>query len=497
MKEINKLSFKTMLITIGELPTAYIESMSYYEGLCYLVNYLCNSNTIIFYCKDDYLCNNVIPALNNNGQAVEELQEKYKELVTYVDTYFDNLDVQEEINNKLDEMAEQGDLAQIILDYLQMNGLLMFDTKADLKAAENLIEGSTCETLGNLLYNDGHTELYKIRALDPSDVIDDYELVALTNYTTAENDIVNINDDITDIEGNIGDLDNLDTTDKSSIVNAINESLDYADTKMSSYSNYKDQFYYYVDGTDGDDDNDGLTSATAFKTLDKFFSLLNTSSSDIRCHIQTAGTYKLSHAQVINSNIHIIGESGSRDDIIITTDEAEMVFYGGHINFKNITWDMPYNYFDNVLISLDNCKILQNLRAYGGGVEIKNSSINQVRLSWSKGVFQNIIIDDQDKTNNAIHLDSCSELTCFDNLTISALSNNSSYGVIGCWRGTLHLVGTIINNTNSGDYYNGIVGNHMIIDSTTTVINAFDSLGAHNNDLGHALVFTNSQNLPV
>ena len=35
-KNINLLDpFHKMLITIGNLPTAYIESMSYYEGLTY------------------------------------------------------------------------------------------------------------------------------------------------------------------------------------------------------------------------------------------------------------------------------------------------------------------------------------------------------------------------------------------------------------------------------------------------------------------------------
>ena len=77
--EVKFLSpFKRMCITIGNLPTAYIESMSYYEGLTFLVN---------------YLANNVIPAVNTNSEAVKELQEKYIELKNYVDNYFENLDV--------------------------------------------------------------------------------------------------------------------------------------------------------------------------------------------------------------------------------------------------------------------------------------------------------------------------------------------------------------------------------------------------------------------
>lgn len=81
------------------IPVAFDESMSYYETLCGLLYYL----------KEV-----VIPTVNNNADAVAELQGLYEELKTYVDNYFTNLDVQEEINNKLDQMVEDGTLAKII-----------------------------------------------------------------------------------------------------------------------------------------------------------------------------------------------------------------------------------------------------------------------------------------------------------------------------------------------------------------------------------------------
>ena len=78
--------FKRFCITLGEIPTSYLESMTYYETLVWLCNYL---NKIIE------------PSLKETQEIVTELQE-------FVLHYFDNLDVQEEINNKLDEMAEDG-----------------------------------------------------------------------------------------------------------------------------------------------------------------------------------------------------------------------------------------------------------------------------------------------------------------------------------------------------------------------------------------------------
>lgn len=161
--------FKRFCMTIGEIPTSYLESMTYYEMLLWFTNYLQNT---------------VIPAINNNGEAVTELQEKYIELKNYVDNYFDNLDIQTEIDNKLDEMAESGQLADIIAQYLEVNSVLGFDTKASLKAAENLVNGSIVRTLGTNTYNDGKGNFYKIRTVTTGDVIDDDNILALSEYPT-------------------------------------------------------------------------------------------------------------------------------------------------------------------------------------------------------------------------------------------------------------------------------------------------------------------------
>lgn len=100
MKTIKTISpFKKMIMTIGNLPTAFVESMTYYEALAW-------------FC--DFLQNTVIPTVNNNAEAVEELQGLFIELKNYVDNYFENTDFQNLVNNKLDEMASDGTLAEII-----------------------------------------------------------------------------------------------------------------------------------------------------------------------------------------------------------------------------------------------------------------------------------------------------------------------------------------------------------------------------------------------
>lgn len=86
------------------LPLVYDDSLSYYEVLCKLVAYL---NTTI----------QNVAALGGN---VEGLRDAYTQLQQFVNDYFDNLDVQQEINTKLDNMAETGALTTLIQPFIDI-----------------------------------------------------------------------------------------------------------------------------------------------------------------------------------------------------------------------------------------------------------------------------------------------------------------------------------------------------------------------------------------
>ena len=147
------------------IPLAFDESMSYYETLCGLL---------------DYLKNTIIPTVNNNADVIIEYEEKFIELKEFVDNYFDNLDVQEEINNKLDEMVEDGTMDALL--NTNLTGSL-----SDLNTTDN------------------------------------------SNLVSAINEV---NGKTSDNATNIGNLSNLDTTDKTNLVGAINEVND------NTYSNH-------------------------------------------------------------------------------------------------------------------------------------------------------------------------------------------------------------------------------------------------------------------
>lgn len=153
------------------VPMVFDNSLSYYEALCALWK---------------WMQDNLVDVINNNASVTEQYieydlhtRELFLELQNYVDTYFDNLDVQDEINNKLDAMAEAGTLQEIITSYIQANTAWCFNTVALMKSADNLIAGSYAQTLGYHSLNDGGNGLYKIRTITNSDVVDEAHLIAI------------------------------------------------------------------------------------------------------------------------------------------------------------------------------------------------------------------------------------------------------------------------------------------------------------------------------
>lgn len=100
LKPYNQLgSFKFWCQKV--LPLVYDDSLSYYELLCKVVDYL----------------NNVIENVDNLNDNINELLKTYEQLQNWVNHYFDTLDVQKEINNKLDEMASNGQLLNSLKPY--------------------------------------------------------------------------------------------------------------------------------------------------------------------------------------------------------------------------------------------------------------------------------------------------------------------------------------------------------------------------------------------
>ena len=86
------------------LPLVYDDSLSYYELLCKTVDYL----------------NKTMEDVDTLEGDVTNLHKAYEQLQDYVNNYFNTLDVQEEINNKLDLMANNGTLNILLQMHARM-----------------------------------------------------------------------------------------------------------------------------------------------------------------------------------------------------------------------------------------------------------------------------------------------------------------------------------------------------------------------------------------
>lgn len=130
----------------ANVPMVFDDSLSYYEALCALWKYV----------------QDCVDVINNNATLEEEYIAKFEELKTFVDTYFDNLDVQEEINNKLDEMADDGTLQELVNNAIQLgygSVKYIFPSKTYYTNYYCLLQGYGKNILSDCGQASGYTEL--------------------------------------------------------------------------------------------------------------------------------------------------------------------------------------------------------------------------------------------------------------------------------------------------------------------------------------------------
>ena len=104
-------------------------------------------------CKVVEYLNIVITATNENSAQVEVLTNAFNNLKNYVEHYFENLDVQEEINKKLDQMAEDGTLGELIGRYIdplieeQNENIALFENNVTntVENYQNSVNGTIAE----------------------------------------------------------------------------------------------------------------------------------------------------------------------------------------------------------------------------------------------------------------------------------------------------------------------------------------------------------------
>ena len=150
------------------------DALTDYQLICKVVEYL---NKVIT--SQNEVVSELESFETNITNNFDKLEGLFVELKSYVDNYFNNLDVQAEINNKLDDMVEDGTLQEIITAYINSSALWMFDSVADMVSATNLVNGSYARTLGYHGKDDGGGATYIIREIQDGESADGGLLIDL------------------------------------------------------------------------------------------------------------------------------------------------------------------------------------------------------------------------------------------------------------------------------------------------------------------------------
>ena len=338
MKKLEYLpKFIHTCMTIGEIPTSYKLSLTCEEQL-------------MWFCK--FLQEEVIPVVNNNSEAVQELQ-------TYVANFFDNLDVTEEVSDKLDQMAEDGTLEAIMVEYLNVKAILCFSSVANMKSATNVIEGSFLQTYGFYNIGDGGNAKYYVRQITNEDTVDDITIVGLTNFPTLIAELIIENEINVKQFGCKGD-------------NTTNDGANLQ--KAFSFANTLHKNIYFPQGQ-------YLTQSKLYISSDL---QINGGNSEII-------SSTLDETFVVQTNAKVTVK-----DIKITTNSG-IAFHINNTNVDNVI-------LDNVTINSEGYGFLLNYNtANGSNLKIVNSNITgkadgiELNLTNESDIFNTIII-----SNNVI-----------------------------------------------------------------------------------------------
>lgn len=184
------------------------------------------------FCKIGKEINKIRESENTVGTQVEDLTNAFISLQDYINNYFENLDVQDEINNKLDEMVKDGTLQTILNNSIGL--IQLIDTVADL-ISSTVYTGQTIETKGYYSIDDGGKAKYRI-VTTSNYSIDGSFAIQLNNGLIAEliieNDTVNF----------------LQLGAKRQDSDGLYDNKQYIDRYIANKNNYKSMLKLYIPG---------------------------------------------------------------------------------------------------------------------------------------------------------------------------------------------------------------------------------------------------------
>lgn len=224
INKINPLNpFGRMCVSLGMIPSSYKESLTYEEQLLWLFNYLDKT---------------LIPKINEQDETINGVIDLFNQLRDYVDNYFENLDVQDEINHKLDEMVEDGTFDVIFAQLDAKIGDITSLTTTDKSSIVNAV---------NEIDSDTDTNTSAIGTLSNLTTTAKTDLVSAINEVDGNTDTNASN--ISTNSSAIGTLSNLTTTAKTDLVSSNNEIVSRSTTAISKLGIINDIDYDSVNPT--------------------------------------------------------------------------------------------------------------------------------------------------------------------------------------------------------------------------------------------------------
>ena len=364
----------------------------------------------------DYL-NQVIENNNTQNESITNLYNAFVKLKDYVDNYFENLDVQEEINNKLEEMVETGELQEIIAEFLNSKAIFAFDTITEMKESTNLISGSYVRTNGYYAINDGGGAYYSITDTEPESY---YETLESGLYAQ----MIFINESITVKQfGAYGDNSHDDTS-------AFNTALSIGKKLIVPKSTYLVDYLNIVDNSTIDGCDSIINTAIPSTNLNKIGSNVILKNITIN---STNTNREWNRVDITNQNNIIIDNckfSGFRQ-ITESGPNVWALYFKNSTNIRvtNILFDN--NSFEDILIE-NGCQNLyfNNIKQVNGGANVDiEPSTNQ---DLENILFENCILNVFHTTDYQYTGNNTNNITCI-NCTISNFAyHGSDLTLINC-----------------------------------------------------------------